>query len=202
MRVTTFTSGTLVAIVLVAVGCGGGDENGSAAVQTTAGDANVQAVKTAAAQPAPAAEPSDAQNGLASRDSQIDKVPIRLEITELRRSGATSAITIRLVVTDDTGDGSAQIADTLDDGISDAENGNEYDTTDGISLIDTVNRKRYLVARDSSGRCVCDNSLSGTFVRSVGPTVLSATFAAPPEDVKAVDVVIPRFGTFKNVPIS
>jgi hypothetical protein len=30
---------------------------------------------------------------------------------------------------------------------------------------------------------------------------LSATFAAPPPDVAAVDVEIPRYGTFKDVPL-
>lgn len=138
---------------------------------------------------------------VASRDGQIDGEAIRLEITELARSGGTSAITIRLVSKGGPDAGSAQISDTLDDGISN-DSGNTYDTVDGISLIDAANRKRYLVARDSGGQCVCDNELSGTFVKPGAPTVLPATFAAPPANVKAVDVVIPKFGTFKNVPLS
>jgi hypothetical protein len=30
---------------------------------------------------------------------------------------------------------------------------------------------------------------------------LSATYGAPPQDVHAVDVVVPHFGTFANVPL-
>jgi hypothetical protein len=33
-------------------------------------------------------------------------------------------------------------------------------------------------------------------------TVLSASFAAPPPDVTAVDVFIPLAGTFENVPLA
>lgn len=32
--------------------------------------------------------------------------------------------------------------------------------------------------------------------------ILSATFAAPPPDVRAMDVVVPKFATFKDVPVS
>ena len=77
--------------------------------------------------------------------------------------------------------------------------GHERDTVDGVSLIDANNRKRHLVGRDAGGACVCDNGLSGTFVESGSPVVLSATFGAPPPDVQVMDVVIPKFGTFKDV---
>lgn len=73
---------------------------------------------------------------------------------------------------------------------------------DGVSLVDAKNRKRYLVARDSKGDCVCDAGLGSKFVEGGAPLTLSATFGAPPEDVEALDVVIPSFGTFKDVPLS
>ena len=195
MRATCLI-GAITATALVATGCGGGDETPVATRSATS------AQSAPAAVPPPAAAPATAtpKGVLGGRDGQFDGDPVRLEILELVRSGATSSITIQL--TTEGEDSRAQIAGALDDGISDDDNGNEYDTADGISLIDATNRKRYLVARDSSGRCVCDNDLSGTFVEPAGPTVLSATFGAPPPDVKAVDVVIPKYGTFKNVPFS
>ena len=33
-------------------------------------------------------------------------------------------------------------------------------------MIDAAGRKKYLVARDSNGNCVCSNDLSDTFVDS------------------------------------
>ena len=49
---------------------------------------------------------------------------------------------------------------------------------------------------------MCDSNLGAQFVGDGTTTVLSATYGAPPADVKAMDVVVPRFGTFKDVPIS
>jgi hypothetical protein len=52
------------------------------------------------------------------------------------------------------------------------------------------------------GVIFCSSDLGSSFVKTDGPAVFSATFAAPPPDVTAVDVYIPHAGTFKNVPIS
>ncbi len=144
---------------------------------------------------------------LATRDGQIDELPVRLEIVSLQRSGATAALTLRFVIPSSSGvsdTASAQIADTFDDGVSESDRdpGQAYDTVDGISLIDVTNRKRHLVARDARGTCVCDENLSSTFVEQGSPLLLSATVAAPPPDVDVMDVVIPKFGTFKDVPVS
>lgn len=144
---------------------------------------------------------------LATRDGQVDDLPVRLEIVSLQRSGATAALTLRLAIPSSyrgSDTDSAQIADTFDDGVSESDRnpGQAYDTTDGISLIDSTNRKRHLVARDARGTCVCDENLSSTFVEQGSPMLLSATFAAPPPDVKVMDVVIPKYGTFKDVPVS
>jgi len=78
---------------------------------------------------------------------------VRLEIVELRRSGETTALNLRLTVVD----GAAADAN---------------------------------VAPRSEAR-----STGGA------PLLLSATFGAPPPDVDALDVVIPRFGTFEDVPL-
>ena len=37
---------------------------------------------------------------------------------------------------------------------------------DGVALSDPVGKTKYLVARDSDGRCVCSNSLSSPFVKA------------------------------------
>lgn len=143
---------------------------------------------------------------LASRTGSVGGKEVRLELLELARSGETTALTLRLTLTGE--EGSAQIADTFNDGItqeSSAEDANEADVgrteLDGVYLVDGKNRKKYLVGRDENGLCACDSGLSGVFIKPDAPVVLSATFGAPPADVEAVNVFIPSFGTFKDVPL-
>ena len=206
-----------LALALVAGGCGGGDDEdrqSSASDDRTSQSAEgVDALGgSPPEEPAQEAEPPSGEEPssgdvVAARDGEFNGKAVRLEITELRRSGTTTALTFELSIdeprageTDDT----AQVGAVFDDGFSEADGGKGQDpfTTDGISLIDTANSKRYLVARDSEGVCVCDGELSSTFVESAAPLLLSATFGAPPADIEAVDVVIPKFGTFKDVPLS
>ncbi len=76
----------------------------------------------------------------------------------------------------------------------------------GVSLIDTVNAKRHRTAfsgvtADDEGDCVC-SATQGIFVSEGQSHSLYASFAAPPPDVTKVDVEIPRFGVFSDVPLS
>jgi hypothetical protein len=195
--------GALIASLGVAVvaGCGGGDDEKKES--QPAGSQTFTATSTATT---PSGDTRSApEQPIAERDGSIDQHSVKLQIVELKRSGQTSELTIRLVATGDT-DG-AQVAQTFDDGISQnlkstGDPPPETGTLDGISLIDSQNRKRYLAGRDEDGSCACDKDLSNAFVAADAPLVLSATFAAPPADVKAMDVVVPRFGTFKDVPLS
>ncbi len=206
------------AVTALAAGCGGGSSGQDRAVKS---DRLAQSVEGAGT--LEKTRPSDTTTGggatttpsapqptgrvLATRDGQVDDLPVRLEIVSLQRSGATAALTIRLAIPSSyagSETASAQIANTFDDGVSESDRdpGQAYDTTDGISLIDSTNRKRHLVARDAGGTCVCDENLSSTFLEQGSPLLLSATFAAPPPDVNVMDVFIPKFGTFKDVSVS
>ena len=69
----------------------------------------------------------------------------------------------------------------------------------GVHLIDNVNKKKYLVVRDTSGKCVCAE------IRNLGKgekASLWAKFAAPPENVDKITVVVPDFQPVDNVPIT
>ncbi len=48
---------------------------------------------------------------------------------------------------------------------------------------------------------MCDTEMQSAFVTPDAPLTLSATFGAPPPQVRRVDVFVPRFGTFKDVPL-
>jgi hypothetical protein len=71
----------------------------------------------------------------------------------------------------------------------------------GIYLIDAAHGQKYLVAQDADGRCLCDVDLSDTWVESDAPLNLSATFGPPPPGVHSIDVFVPHFGTFADVPL-
>ncbi|GAA4224597.1 hypothetical protein GCM10022254_04410 [Actinomadura meridiana] len=70
----------------------------------------------------------------------------------------------------------------------------------GTSLIDPVNLKRYVVVKDSRGRELATDDLF-TKLTNNQPGHLNATFAAPPENVKSVDVQIGSWPTFRNIPV-
>lgn len=197
-----------VATLLVVGGCGGDEEeptSTSSAAETTASEEEVTTTEeesTDTTEEEPPEEPEE----LASRRANISGSAIELSIVELARSGETTDLTISLSFADEEDSSSgAQIAGTFDDGNSqevERDPGAGARSLDGITLLDGVNKQLYLVARDESGQCVCDVNLSQTFIDPGAPTVLSATFGAPPEDVESIDVMIPNFGTFRDVPIS
>lgn len=211
MRPTTFTPVALLVAALLIAGCGltgegEAPERTSEEVAAQASDAETGETSDADSAEASDAEGAEVPSGpLATRRGQIDGEAVILELTELKRSGDTTALNIRLGVPRETDSSiGAQVSQTFDDGIGELDDGDGGDssTLDGISLIDSQNRQRYLVARDANGTCVCDGNLSSAFIEFKAPVVLSATFGAPPEDVDTVDVVIPQFGTFKDVPLS
>jgi hypothetical protein len=201
--------GALVGLALAGAGCGGEDdpspppEEPQAGAVEGAGSSRPPHATPTATEPPVAEEPP--VEPLAAREGSVDQIPVELEIVELRRSAATVTLTFHLTLVDEETD-EPQVSDTFADGVyPEAENGREAalgNNLDGIELIDGTNRKRHLVARDSSGVCVCDTDLSGVYVTADAPLILSATFAAPPPDVEAMDVHIPTFGVFADVPLS
>ncbi|WP_433333917.1 hypothetical protein [Spirillospora sp. CA-294931] len=70
----------------------------------------------------------------------------------------------------------------------------------GVSLIDPVNLKRYIVVRDSSGKELQSDDVF-THIATGQPGLLTYTFAAPPENVKALDLHYGSWPTFRNIPV-
>lgn len=187
---------------VVLAGCGGSSETktvtvgatSTAAPETTSGAAAATGPTGATTAPA-----------IASRQGNVDGVATTFEIAGLARAGGTTTLTIRLSTSEEGT--RAQVAGSFDDGIfqkSTARDANSIiggQTLDGVYLVDGKNRKKYLVGRDADNLCTCDTELSDAFVTSKAPVTLSAVFGAPPDDVRAVDVFVPRFGTFKDVPL-
>ncbi|SBT38088.1 hypothetical protein [Micromonospora narathiwatensis] len=144
---------------------------------------------------------------VATRDAQITRgrnlYSVRVELYELRRRDGFVNVNVKMTRTDQgTGNDDWQVGDTFEgDTIS--------LTFAGVTLVDRKNRKRYLVARvdpdtapgGKDSQYLASTNLSKIFVKPDQSIWLYATFGAPPDDVTAVDVVIPRVPVFENVPL-
>jgi hypothetical protein len=191
----------LAAALALLAGCGGGDED-----QNTASTPAPTDTPAPAATEAPTAEPTVEGAPVAEGQGSADGGRFVFRILELKRSGPTVVLNATVSLAGGSESDSIQISDTFSDGIFqdlENENANEGgDVFDGVALIDPNGRKKYLVARESTGRCVCSNNLSGQFVEEDAPVSLTATLAAPPDTVTTVDVVVPNVKTFTGVPIA
>ncbi|MFU8850527.1 hypothetical protein ACNAW0_06045 [Micromonospora sp. SL1-18] len=144
---------------------------------------------------------------VATRDVQISKsrnlFSVHVELYELRRRDGFVTVNVKMTRTDQgTGNDDWQVSDTFEgDTIS--------LTFAGVTLVDRKNRKRYLVARvdpnttpdGKDSQYLASTNLSKLFVKPDQSIWLYATFGAPPDDVSAVDVVIPQVPVFENVPL-
>ena len=140
---------------------------------------------------------------IAQSKGSVDGERVSVVLTELRRSGPTVVLNARLEIADP--DSSAQVGSVFDDGIYQQladETQEEGDVFDGVAMVDPEGRKKYLVARDEEGRCVCTNDLSGAFASEEAPVQLTATLTAPPAGVTQVDLLIPHFETLRDVPLA
>jgi hypothetical protein len=189
------------ALIVLAAGCGGGGETKTVTVES---DQKAKPETTATATPTAASDASGTP--VAEAETSVDGDRVQFIVTELRRSGPTVILNAQLKMVEAAQTESAQINETFNDGLNqpltsgDATEG--IDVFDGVALIDPVGRKKYLVARDADGRCVCTNRLGNAFVKADAPVELQATLTAPPADVKQVDLYVPRVKTFRAVPLA
>lgn len=203
-RLVAAATGLVLAAGLFA-GCGGDSDEPAASAATTTAQTTAETSPAASAPGVTTPAESAPAPAVVSAEGAKDGVRFRFLLTELRRSGPTVTANARVEYVGGA-DERLQVSDTFDDGRYQEVEGrssNELgDVFDGIALIDPVGRKKYLVARDETGNCVCSNDLSSEFVRLDSPVMLQATLAAPPEDVAQVDVVVPNVKTFSDVPLS
>lgn len=149
----------------------------------------VPAAPTLATPAAPAAPPPA---GIATADGETPGVTAT--IRELKRSSG-GTVSLKLVITN----GSDKNVAT---GYSFVEPGNDvrdFNSIGGVHLIDPVGKKKYFVARDSEGKCVCSQGIKDI---PPGASVnVWAKFAAPPPEVQKVSVIVPHFSPMDDVAI-
>lgn len=141
---------------------------------------------------APAAVPAPSAPVLATSDGET--AGLSVEVTELKR-GSGGTLTLKFAMVNNTKE------EVYLRSAYGAGGGNVDDNTvSGTHLIDAVNKKKYLVVRDSENQCVCSRVNSAI---PVGARMnLWAKFPAPPEDVKVISVMILHFAPMDDVPIS
>jgi len=185
------TSITVLAFALL-VSCGNKEESKSPASAPSAPPAVAQPTPPPVAPAPQAAAPAAGGPVLARSDGE--QAGLSVEVTELKR-GSGGTVTLKFAMVNNT-------KEKISFGGNYGAGGGNVDdyTVSGTHLIDAVNKKKYLVVRDSERKCVCSRVESGI---PVGERMnLWAKFPAPPDDVKVIAVMIPHFAPMDDVPIS
>ncbi|MEQ4303558.1 hypothetical protein ABNF97_19600 [Plantactinospora sp. B6F1] len=207
LRLTTSVLAVTLAAVPLTAGCTAGAEPDRArATGSAAGPQDGEGRAAARRDGAGAAEGRPAEPGsvVATREVQFDGngageiVPVRVELYGLRRDEGFLVVRVRLTNLSANPKQDWQISSTFQGDAPRLGSGSAFS---GVYLLDRKNRKQYLVARNANQQYLASADLGGVFVEPGQAVDLFATFAAPPEDVPSVDVVIPRVPVFENVPL-
>lgn len=166
----------------------------STASPTTAAATTPEPSSSAAAPPAAAAStaPPAGSAGSAIAVAEGEQSGVRAEVTELRRSSG-GTVNLKFTLINDS-------SESVGFGYDFVEKNKGYGDIGGVHLIDQNAKKKYFVARDSEGNCVCSREQ-----KDLPPGEkrnLWAKFPAPPPDVKTISIVIPRFSPLDDVPVS
>lgn len=141
----------------------------------------------------------DLGDPVASRTAAKDGADFTLELFPITRTGETAVLNLRLTFAA-SNESSAFVDTLLGDGNPDIANEDDY-SVDGVKLVDSTEGKLYLAASDGAGNCLCSTDLGGVNMDPGDTVTLTATYAAPPEAVSEMDVVLPSFGTVTGVPV-
>lgn len=152
--------------------------------------ASAAAASTPAASTPASAAP--APTGIATADGET--AGVTATVKELKRSSG-GTVSLKLVITN----GSEKKLKTGYD-FGDPDNQvRDFNSIGGVHLIDPVGKKKYFVARDSKGKCVCSQEIKGI---DPGASInVWAKFAAPPAEVQKVSVIVPHFSPMDDVAI-
>lgn len=150
---------------------------------------------------------------LASRKTSFGGQSASIDLNEVAVSAGVTNLTWTITNTATRGDlllsaGPTRVTSIFGDGQqatvpgSDEAVAGDAGSADGVFLIDSVNKRRYLPARDDRGVCVCSRFERFEVLAPGLSRVVSATFRAVPQGVDVIAVSIPGAGTFSGVPVT
>lgn len=121
-----------------------------------------------------------------------DQDGVQLVIKSLKRNEGDT-VTLRFRIVNNSSDNFDHTCD-----VKDPKEHDSCGVLSGVYLIDQVNKKKYLVVRDSDGNCLCATMARIEKDKSQN---LWVTFPAPPTDTQKVTVVVPTFEPIDGVPV-
>lgn len=186
----------MTALAVSACSLPGGADEPSTPPQASA-PASAGSGAPTATDPSPSGGTDQLGQPFVTRDSSRNGESFTMTLYPVRRTGTTSSVNLTL---SSSGDEGFTVSTLLTDNNSESGDASAS-AADGIQLVDGKNAKLYLVASDGQGHCLCTQGLTGVVLKDGASSIISATFAAPPADVTTVDVVVPSFGTVKDVPV-
>jgi hypothetical protein len=164
---------------------GGGSSGGGSGGGSSGGGSGGGGAVGAPLTPSGAEQQSKA---LASDETTIAGVRLRLDIVSARRMAKLVIVDLRLVNVEPHG------GPTFgpDSHFSRAGASGRFD---GPTIVDAAHARRYAVGEDSHGDCLCTDGLDTMRIAPGGYVALTAMFGAPPEDVDEVALLVPSFQT-------
>jgi hypothetical protein len=123
--------------------------------------------------------PAQTQTVLAKANAQ-HAPGVRVEVTELRRTGGNTLM-LRMVIVNESNA-------TFTPG-----------APERIYLLNPASKLKHKVAKDETGTCLCSRARA---IQGKSRGELWAKFVAPPDDVRTLSIVIPKFATVAEVPVA
>lgn len=174
----------------------------SSASDPTSGAPSPSASVDPSGTPSGSAGPSEPPAG--TRTITLEGRKVTLTVYPVRRSGTLSVLDFALsrppAEPGEEGD-RLTLSTQFDDKDSSSGARNTY-SVDGVRLVDTSNRKAYLVASDARRNCLCTEDINLLGFQPGQTYPFFATFATPPPGVTEVEVSVPLFGTIPRVPVT
>ncbi|NUR87541.1 MAG: hypothetical protein HOY71_25960 [Nonomuraea sp.] len=164
---------------------GGGEEKQRTAAVAPQKETSPTSEPTVAAQP---------DQAVATRTVKVTNGTAKVDITLLKRQGKVVSLNFTVTAVE----GKVEMHAKMGTG------GGTDLTLSKVSLIDPVNGKRYRVARNGTDPNAeyLSSSTQGVWPEDGQSATLYAMFGAPPPDVTKVNIEMPLFGTFTDVPLS
>lgn len=129
-----------------------------------------------------------AAEAVATTDGEV--AGTRIDVKDLKRGG-DGTVMLRFTVFND-GDKALNLNELMK-----ADRTEDWHSVDGVYLLDSAGKKKYLVIRDSDQHCICSRHLADLPAKSSGN--FWAKFPAPPDTVEKIGIVVPHFIPMDNV---
>ena len=132
-----------------------------------------------------------ASEAVATTDGEV--AGTRIDVKDLKRGG-DGTVMLRFTVFNDA-DKPLNLNELMK-----ADRTDGWHSVDGVYLLDSAGKKKYLVIRDSDQHCICSRNVADLPAKSSGN--YWAKFPAPPDSVEKIGIVVPHFLPMDDVALA